>query len=139
VRYAVKPRGLLSVDALGKISVLRPADIEEDELDPFTLAEIEAALPHLEPEAANMIEFWVWTGLREGEVIALTWPDVDLERGIVRINKAARGKRRKASKTRAGRREVKLLPPALEALMNTDAGMGAYRAMMAANSSQPKT
>jgi integrase len=116
MRYAVKPRGLLAVDPLGKIVVQRPADIEEDEIDPFSLAEIEAVLPKLEPEVANMVEFWVWAGLREGEVIALTWPDIDFDRGIVRINKAARGKRRKAPKTRAGRREVKLLPPALEAL-----------------------
>jgi hypothetical protein len=73
-------------------------------------------LPHLEPEVANMAEFWVWSGPREGEVIAVTWPDIDSERGTARINKTARGARRKAPKTYSGRREIKLLPPALEAL-----------------------
>jgi len=115
-RYAVSPRKLFTVDPLAKIQVQRPAEIEEDVVDPFSAAEIEAILPHLEPEVANMAEFWVWSGPREGEVIAITWSDIDFDRGTARINKTARGRRRKAPKTYAGRREIKLLPPALEAL-----------------------
>lgn len=114
VRYAV-PR-LLAMDPLAKIQVRRPAGIREEAIDPFSAAEITAILPKLEPEMANMCQFWVWTGLREGELIALTWSDIDWDRGVATITKAARGARRKAPKTAAGRREVKLLPPALEAL-----------------------
>ncbi len=118
VRYAVKPRKLLTEDPIGKLTVKRPAGIGESDvlIDPFTAEEIEAILPHLEPELAAMCQFWVWTGLRVGELIALKWSDIDFERGIARITKAARGNRRKAPKTKAGVREVKLLPPALEAL-----------------------
>lgn len=117
VRYAVNPRRLLAVDPLAKIEVQRPARIQEiDVVDPFSAAEIAAILPHLEPELANMCQFWIWTGLREGELIALTWTDIDLDRGVANVTKAARGARRKAPKTQAGRREVKLLPPALDAL-----------------------
>lgn len=116
MRYAVSPRKLLHVDPLAKIQVKRPDGIEEEVIDPFSAAEIEAILPKLEPQVANMIQFWVWTGLREGELIALTWADIDFDRGVAKVIKAARGIRRKATKTRAGRREVKLLPPALEAL-----------------------
>lgn len=114
VRYACEVK-LLKADPLAKISVQRPATFAVV-IDPFSAAEIDAILPHLEAAVANMMQFWAWTGLREGELIALTWADVDLERGIATILKAARGKRRKATKTEAGRREVKLLPPALEAL-----------------------
>lgn len=115
-RYAIELK-LFTVDPLADIQVQRPAEIEDEEdIDPFSAAEIEAILPHLEPEVANMVEFWVWSGPREGEVIALTWPDIDFDRGTAKISRAARGDRRKAPKTRAGRRVVKLLPPALEAL-----------------------
>lgn len=114
VRYACEAK-LLSADPLAKISVQRPAGIKVA-IDPFTAAEIDAALPCLEPAVANMVQFWVWTGLREGELIALTWADVDTDRCIATVNKSARGARRKGPKTEAGRREVKLLPPALEAL-----------------------
>jgi integrase len=116
MRYAVSPRRLLTVDPLAKIKVQRPAGIRDDVIDPFSAPEIAAALPHLESELANMCQFWVWTGLRQGELIALTWADVDFDRGVAMVTKAARGNRRKAPKTNAGRREVKLLPPALEAL-----------------------
>ncbi len=116
MRYAVSPAKLLQVNPLVGISVKRPAVVRETDVDPFTKAEIDAILPELEPPVANMCEFWAWTGLREGEVFALTWADVDFDRGVVAITKSARAGRRKAPKTKAGRREVKLLPPAADAL-----------------------
>jgi integrase len=121
MRYAVSPKKLLHVDPLTKIKVQRPDGIQEEIIDPFSASEIEAILPKLEPQVANMVQFWVWTGLREGELIALTWADIDFDRGVASIIKAARGVRRKSTKTRAGRREVKLLPPALEALQRQKA------------------
>lgn len=115
-------RTLLAVDPLVGIQVQRPAQIEDDDdVDPFSYEEIAAILPKLEPQVANMVQFWVWSGPREGEIIALTWSDIDEDSGIARIRKAARGARRKAPKTKAGRRELKLLPPALEALQRQKA------------------
>ena len=114
-RYAVLKK-YFEVDPIVKLTIRRPPGIKRETIDPFSTTEIDAILPHLEPAMANMVQFWVWTGLRVGEVIALTWNNVDLERGVANIVMAARGKRRKAPKTQAGVREVKLLPPALEAL-----------------------
>jgi integrase len=116
MRFAVYPKKLLTVDPLAKIKVQRPPGIRKAPIDPFSPTEIEAILPKLEPQVANMVQFWVWTGLRVGEIIALTWADIDLVRGVAVISRTARGTRRKAPKTVAGNREVKLLPPALEAL-----------------------
>ncbi|MDP9090730.1 MAG: site-specific integrase [Pseudomonadota bacterium] len=117
LRYAVHPRGLLPTDPIGVLKIKRRAVAQKKvEVDAFSAAEIAAVLAKLEAPVANMFQFWVWTGLREGELIALTWADIDFERGVAIINKAARGGRRKATKTVAGNREVKLLPPALEAL-----------------------
>jgi integrase len=117
MRYAVKPAKLLTADPLAGIKVERPEVLEdEDEIDPFTKAETDLVFKKLEPAVANMTDFWVWTGLRFQEVVALLWTDIDFDRGVVRIARAARGARRKVPKTRAGRREVKLLPPALDAL-----------------------
>jgi integrase len=117
LRYAAKKEPpYLPANPLIGIKVERPATIRKPLIDPFTPAEIDTILPHLEPPMANMVQFWVWTGLRVGEIIALLWSDVDFERGVVSIVRSARGKRRKAPKTAAGNREVRLLPPALEAL-----------------------
>lgn len=46
--------------------------------------------PHLRPMVALAIE----TGLREGEVLGLTWDDVDLVEGLLHIEDAKGGKRR---------------------------------------------
>jgi integrase len=117
LRYAVHPRELLPADPIGVLRIKRRAIAHKKvEVDAFSAVEIDAVLAKLEPALANMCQFWVWTGLREGELVALTWADIDFEQGVATVNKAARGARRKATKTRAGNREVKLLPPALEAL-----------------------
>lgn len=110
----------LDKDPLAGLRIKRvETDVEEDAkdiIDPFTPAELASALPHASAANANMFEFWAWSGLRTGELIALTWPDIDFERGVARVTKARRGRRLKTPKTAAGIREVRLLPPALEAL-----------------------
>lgn len=116
LRFAVHPQKYLTIDPIAKLKIRRPPGIKESVIDPFAIAEIDAVVAHLEPALGNMVQFWVWTGLRVGEVVALTWNDIDFERGVASITKSARGRRRKSPKTQAGRRDVKLLPPALEAL-----------------------
>lgn len=102
---------------LDKLQVIRPTALElEDRIDPFSPTEFAAVVATMRPEVANVMTFWVWAGLREGELLALQWPDIDLERSVARIVKALRGKRLKAPKTKQGNRPVPLLPPALEAL-----------------------
>lgn len=116
VRYGVNVERLLPADPLANLKVARPELVREDLIDPFTPAEIAAIVPQLPEQVGNMVTFWCWSGLRFGELVGLTWRNVDLERGIVRVTQARRGKRVKAPKTRSGRRELRLLPPALEAL-----------------------
>lgn len=116
LRFAVHPQKYLTIDPIAKIKIERPPGIKPSVIDPFSIAEIDAILAVLDAPRANMVQFWVWTGLREGELVALTWNDIDAERGTASITKSARGRRRKAPKTQAGLRDVKLLPPALEAL-----------------------
>lgn len=88
----------------------------DDLIDPFTQDEMAAAYSKCESdEDRDFIEFWVWTGLRLQEIIALEWRDVDWIKGTIRIARAIREGRVKAPKTEAGEREVKLLLPALTA------------------------
>lgn len=116
IRYACGPGKLLKADPLAGLEVKRPAIVKEDIIDPFTAAEVTAIAAKLTPQLANLVQFWAWTGVRQGELFALTWADVDLERRIVRINKSRRGRRTKAPKTQNGIRDIRLLPPAYEAL-----------------------
>lgn len=105
---------------------------EDSDVDPFSLAEQVAILNALTGQAKNLVQFAFWTGLRPSEYVALDWSDIDFKKGVVRVMRGAtqaairRAKKEGTSgveptKTRSGRREVKLLPPALDALQDQKA------------------
>jgi integrase len=93
--------------------------IPSDEvIDPFTADEQVTILTSLEGQARNLVQFALWTGMRTSELVALDWTDVDFLRGTVRVSRAQTQASGQAEvpKTSAGRRDVKLLQHALEAL-----------------------
>ncbi|WP_018609471.1 tyrosine-type recombinase/integrase [Uliginosibacterium gangwonense] len=116
---------------------------EEEDVDPFTADEQSSILAELSGQGRNLVQFAFWTGLRTSELVALNWADIDLRAGVVKIRKAttqAAHRRAKAvaaaealnsvpeggiepasqivetTKTASGRRDVKLLAPALAAI-----------------------
>lgn len=105
--------GLIERDPMARIRNLK---VEREEPDPFTPEEIRAVLEELPDQARNLFQFAFWTGLRTGELIALEWQDVDWKRSMVMVRRNSVRKIVKEPKTAAGRREVVLLPMALEAL-----------------------
>lgn len=100
----------------------RSAPVLDDDVDPFSLEEQNAILAALVGQERNLFKFAFWTGMRTSELIALEWSDIDLNRQVVQVRRAltraaiAAKKTGESPKTRAGRREIKLLAPALEAL-----------------------
>lgn len=92
----------------------------DDEIDPFTTEEQNRILNACDGQARNLIQFALWTGLRTSELVALDWGDIDWARKIVRVTKAItqHAKEAESTKTRSGNREVKLLAPALAALLD---------------------
>lgn len=92
----------------------------EDQIDPFTQQEQAAILAAAIGQYKNFLQFALWTGLRTSELIALQWNDIDWLRNEVRISKAKTSAAKEAElpKTASGMRDVKLLPPALDALEN---------------------
>lgn len=91
---------------------------EEDEIDPFSKEEQAIILKQLTGQARNFIQFAFWTGMRTSELVALEWGDIDFSRNVAKVTRALTQKSKEAesTKTAAGRREVKLLQPVLEAL-----------------------
>lgn len=91
---------------------------EEDDVDPFTPGEQAAIIEAMPDQAANMVQFAFWSGLRTSELVALDWGDIDWRKGVAVIRRALTqtADEPEDTKTRSSRREVKLLPPALGAL-----------------------
>lgn len=111
---------LLDINPLaGWTYARKEAPPKDDDVDPFSPEEQQAILAALSGQARNMVQFALWTGLRTSELVALDWGDVDWVRGEVMISRAmtqAAGGEAEVTKTAAGRRSVKLLRPAMEAL-----------------------
>lgn len=89
---------------------------DDEDVDPFDQTEVNAILAHCEGQVRNLFQFAFWTGLRTSELIALRWEDVDLAGETITVRRAKVRKQIKAPKTKAGRRTVQLLKPALNAL-----------------------
>ncbi|MBW9245020.1 Arm DNA-binding domain-containing protein [Pseudomonas paracarnis] len=97
----------------------KAAPPKEDDVDPFSPEEQQAVLSALSGQARNMMQFALWTGLRTSELVALDWGDIDWLREEVMVSRAmtqASKGTAETTKTAAGRRSVKLLKPAMEAL-----------------------
>lgn len=105
--------GLIERNPVDRISNLA---VRFEEPDPFSPSEVARILKELPDQGKNLIQFALWTGLRTSELIALEWGDIDWKKEVVRVRRACVNKLTKQPKTQAGERDVKLFPPALEAL-----------------------
>lgn len=92
---------------------------EDDDVDPFSIEEEGLILKQFIDQVRNMFQFFFWTGLRTSELAALRWSDIDWQRGEFKVNRAKTQAANEAEvpKTEPSRRTVKLLPPAMEALV----------------------
>ncbi len=81
-------------------------DSDEGSVKALTRAELARLLDTLPAAHRPFFRLLAATGLRIGEAIALTWGDVDLDAGTVRVRRSVRNGRIKAPKSRHGRRTV---------------------------------
>ncbi|MDY7538756.1 tyrosine-type recombinase/integrase [Undibacterium sp. 5I1] len=84
-------------------------------VEPFSPDEIDALLRQFSGSFLNQMIFWLWTGLRTGELIALRWSDVHWESGQIFVRRSLSRGHLKLPKFDK-KRWVKLCAPAREAL-----------------------
>lgn len=91
--------------------------IDGPEPDPFTKTEIAMILnTPTDLDIENLLPCIFWTGLSISEQIPIAWEDIDLEKGIIRINRSYVKGVYRVTKNRRRKRELKLLKPAIDAL-----------------------
>lgn len=87
------------------------------EVDPFASAERTTLLEHARVDERPMLQFWLNTGLRPGELMALRWGKIDWVGRKARIDRNLVAKTEKGPKTAAGIRDVELNDEAIAALI----------------------
>jgi len=116
---AAKTEGLIQSNPIEGFTFNRIEPPKRDFVDPFTQEEQEAIVINSPGHLGNMIQFAFWTGMRTSELCALRWSDINWEKSKIKIERAKTqyATQDETTKTLAGTRQVKLLAPALDALL----------------------
>jgi integrase len=100
-------------------TVVRPPRVAVEEIEIIREDDLAAVLQRLRGQPLYPIAMLALaTGMRRGELLALRWQDVDLDAGLVRVERSleetdAAGLRFKAPKTKQGRRSITIPPSAV--------------------------
>jgi integrase len=99
---------------------LKTLKVQKEPPDPYSVTDAELIIAATRDtygmHDGNRVEYGFFTGLRPSELIALTWPDIDLRRGTTRVNKArVMGRDKERTKT-AVVRDIENCPRALAVL-----------------------
>src|SRR5262245_29637907 len=96
-------------------AIRKPPKVEQEEIQILTADEVAAVLGGLAGHALHPIaSLALASGMRRGELLALEWSDIDLDRGVLRVERSVEetkaGLRLKPPKTKRGRRNITLPP-----------------------------
>jgi integrase len=108
-----------SVIAFNPAAAAKPPRVERTEIEILAPDQVKTILHALRGHALYPVAvIGLATGIRRGEMVALRWGDIDLDRGKVHVERSLEqtndGLRFKAPKTKAGRREISI-PPSIVA------------------------
>lgn len=113
--------GLIQTNPLSGWTYKRnQAPAKEHYVDPFSTEEQENILRAADGQIKNQCIVFFWTGMRTSELVALEWSDIDWTRKKLRINKARtqHSKLDETTKTKTGTREIDIMPPVEQALID---------------------
>lgn len=100
ISYAVQS-GYIAHNPVRDVRTMKKPDTLEKVVNFWEVQEFEYFISFVDDDYWKAVfTFLFWTGLREGELFALTWADVNLARGTCRINKSI------TNKTKSGKYKV---------------------------------
>ena len=79
-------------------------------VNPFSLDEVEDLISKADGYLKNFIAISAFTGMRPGELLALTWDDINFENEMISIDKTRLHGKDGLPKTKASNREIEMLP-----------------------------
>ena len=106
-------QGIVADNIMMKVDNLR---IDEPLIHPFSLDEVMKVLDCVHPHYRNCLTVLFFTGLRFGEMAALKWKNIFIERKTARICSTLVYGIEGTPKTKKSNRDIDLLPPVIEAL-----------------------
>lgn len=98
------------------MQLIESIKVTKPDIHPLSMDEIIRFLEHVTARYRDFFVVAFFTGLRFGEMAALKWINVDFRMGVIRIRETRVRGDEGPPKTRGSVRDVKMLPPVIEAL-----------------------
>ncbi|MDD5203022.1 MAG: site-specific integrase, partial [Sulfurimonas sp.] len=89
---------------------------KKEKQKPFTMDEIDLILSTATGQLKNFLGLSFFTGMRSGELLALSWSDIDLVSDTISIDKTIAQGIINSAKTKSSERDIEILPKAKEFL-----------------------
>jgi integrase len=125
LNHAVHPLKLIPHNPAFKVAKARPEQKEMRHLNADQAKQFLAAARQYRLYA--LFALAIGTGMRQGELLGLQWPDIDFERGTITVKRSLAQLKKefvlKEPKTKASRRTISLPPFVLAALRDHRKGM----------------
>jgi integrase len=90
--------------------------VTKSDIYPLSMEEVNFFLEHVSPHYKNFFVVAFFTGMRFGEMAALKWKNVDFKLGVIRVRESRVMGMEGPPKTKRSLRDIKMLPPVIEAL-----------------------
>jgi len=114
--HAVR-RGIIPANPVGKLDRTERPPVWRREQRVLSTSEIARVLEVAPARYRTLLAVAIFTGLRQGELLALRWEDIDLSEQVIHVRSALdRSGRHVEPKTRSARRDVVLLPALVDLL-----------------------
>lgn len=104
---------LVTSNMVKMVSVPKTKRKKKEQL-PFTLEEIDTILENAPEELRNFLGILFFTGMRSGELLALTWEDIDFSTDTISISKTVAEGYINSAKTASSERDIEMLDKAKE-------------------------
>lgn len=137
MHHALKDAMLSDILPRNVADLIKPPSVTKRELQVLTPEQVDTLLAFAEVDGsqlAPMIALTVATALRAGELLALRWARVDLNRRVLHVRdnrtRTATGYTDGAPKTASSARDIKLVSMTLDALRAHRAHQAEYRLML---------
>jgi integrase len=106
--------GIIKDNVMSRVDNLR---IDEPTINPLSMDEVIKVLECVHPHYRNCLTILFFTGLRFGEMAALKWRNVHLDRNTAKICETLVYGVEGRTKTKKSNRDIDLLPPVMDALI----------------------
>ena len=112
MKFALKA-GLIDKNPMDLIENLTAS---KPEIHPMSIDEVHRFLDVVKPQYKNFFTVAFYAGMRFGEMAGLKWKNVDFRLGVIKVRETRVRGEEGSPKTKGSIRDIKMLPPVVEAL-----------------------